>query len=440
MIPSARTILSLALPMAGEQFLIFGIALFDTALAGQLGVEHISAQIVVVRWVQFTSVIFSIMSVGGSILVAQTIGREDFDSANDVLSGSLLMALVSGLFVTAIAISFSSMLIGLMGVDTAVTALSLPYLQVMSLSFPLTFMLLSASGCIRGAGDARTPLIIIGLANFVHLFVALILVFGMEYGLQGIAYATIFSRGLGLVLFTVLLLRGMANLRLDRLIPRLESIREIWGVGKAVGGEQLALRLGQLVNLRLITTLGTQLLAAYTVVLNSLSLILLMGLGFMMASLTIIGQQVGADEDQFVYRTSWRMVYVAWAVMGGMSLLFFVVPAVNQLFTNNPDILHIANSGLRIILFGVIFEVVNQVLTGVLRGSGDTQSPMIITTVGHWLIRLPLILIFIHIFNLGLNGVWFAMIIEMAVRAVWNSKRVHTAFYMLSAKSKVYSH
>lgn len=424
---SNRRILSLVVPMTGEQFLIFGVALFDTAVAGGFGITELTAQSVVVRWVQFTTVIYNIMSVGGSILVAQAVGQERWDSADDFLVGSLALAALSGILLMALALVLSPLLVGVMGVEPAVVNLSVPYLSLMALSFPLNFALLSAAGCIRGAGDARTPLLVLGLANVVHVGATLILAVSLGMGLQGIALATLLSRVVGCIVMLFLLLRGVAGLRLTKIRPRLSVAREIWNVGSAVGGEQLALRLGQLVNLRLVALLGTELVAAYTVVVNSMSLILTVGQGFMGAALTITGQLVGAGMRRLVYSTGWRVQGLAWAVIGTLCVFFFLMPGVNRLFSSNADALDLAASGLRLVVFGALFEVVNQVMTGVLRGAGDTRYPMLMTTLGHWIIRMPLIAIFIAA-GLKLDSVWLAMLIEQAVRAVLNLRRFYAHF------------
>jgi Na+-driven multidrug efflux pump len=205
-------------------------------------------------------------------------------------------------------------------------------------------------------------------------------------------------------------------------------MRRIWQVGSAVGGEQLAVRLGQLVNLRLVALLGTQLAAAYTVATNTLSILLTVGLGFMAAALTIIGQLAGAAEYSRAHATCWRILYLGWTVVGGLSLAFFLFPQVNTLFSSNGAVLDIAALGLRVIIISVPFEMVNQVITGALRGFGDTRYPMILTAVGHWVIRLPLIAVLTGIAGLGLNGVWIAMIIETTVRAVLNLRRFNAIF------------
>ncbi|MCC6805011.1 MAG: MATE family efflux transporter [Anaerolineae bacterium] len=416
-------ILRLAVPMIGEQFLVFGIALFDTAVAGSLGIVAISAQSVVVRWVQFTTVIYNIMSVGGSILVAQAVGQKRLDHADNYLVGALTLSLAAGVALTLLVLLLSPALVGIMGVDASVIALGVPYLSLIAWSFPFNFLLLSAAGCVRGAGDARTPLLVLAAANVVHVILVITLVRDAGLGLQGIALATIISRLLGCAAFAFLLVRGVAGLKLARVQPSLPAMRNIWRVGSAVGGEQLALRLGQLVNLRLVATLGTQLVAAYSVVINTVSILLTIGIGFMAASLTIVGQLIGAGDAERVYTTGWRILYLGWGVVGSLCLLFFLYPHINALFASDPETLDIAALGLRVLLISVPFELVNQVITGALRGSGDTGYPMFLTALGHWVIRLPLIALLVGVGKMGLNGVWLAMIVETVVRAALNLRR-----------------
>lgn len=436
--PSSRRILGLALPMAGEHFLVFGILIFDTVLAGQLGVEELSAQTVVTQWIQLTSVIFNITAVGGSILVAQAIGRSDKTRANHVLSSALILALLTGGITASVIFAAGQFLFDVMGVAQVVNELGVPYLRLLALSIPLNFVLLSAAGCIRGTGDARTPLLIMAAANFVHVLLATILATGsgpiLELGLQGIAWASIISRGFGAFLVLGLLLKGISNLHLTWSKLDLKVMRGVLSVGNSVAGEQLAIRLGQLVNLRLVTGLGTVALAAYSVVLNSLSLILILGLGFMTATLTIIGQQVGAGKEQEIHVTGWRTLRLAWLAMGGMALLFLVWPHVTRLFSNDPATLAQAVAGLGIVLWGVPFESVNQVFTGGIRGAGDTRYPMLNTLFGHWFIRLPLIILLIGPLDFGLNGFWIAMVIEMLVRAILNVWRFRSKFWLYASE------
>ena len=102
-------------------------------------------------------------------------------------------------------------------------------------------------------------------------------------------------------------------------------------LGTPVGLEQLAIRGARLLQLRLVTELGVAALAAYAVTSHTLSIILMLGLGFLLASLTIIGQLTGAGQTEHIYSQRFgQLQRQAWFVMGGLALLFFAWPGRNS--------------------------------------------------------------------------------------------------------------
>ncbi len=418
MIARQRKTLPLALQMAAEQTLLYGVILFDAVLAGQLGVDPLAAQIVVARLVELTAVLFQVTAIGGSILVAQAIGRGDRSDAELTLRSASLLSLAVGCAVMLLVWAISPLLMALMGVPGSVEQLGTPYIRALSLALPLQFLLLSANGCLRGAGDARRPLLVMGLANGLHVVLSLLLVFALEAGLMGLALANFVSRLAGLLLLGFWLWRGTAALRWRGWQTSRRAMQGLMRLGTPVGLEQLAIRGARLLQLRLVTELGVAALAAYAVTSHTLSIILMLGLGFLLASLTIIGQLTGAGLTQHVYASAGQLQRQAWFVMGGLALLFFAWPGVTRLFSGDDVVRAAALPGLRLVLLAVPLEAINQVLTGALRGAGDTRYPMWVTVFGHWLVSLPLIILFTGVLGWGLQGVWSAMFLQMLVRAL----------------------
>ena len=413
-----RNTLPLALQMAAEQTLLYGVILFDAVLAGQLGVDPLAAQIVVARLVELTAVLFQVTAIGGSILVAQAIGRGDRSDAELTLRSASLLSLAVGFAVMLLVWAISPLLMTLMGVSGSVEQLGTPYMRALSLALPLQFLLLSANGCLRGAGDARRPLLVMGLANGLHVVLALLLVFALEAGLMGLALANFVSRVAGLLLLGFWLWRGTAALRWRGWQTSRRAMQGLMRLGTPVGLEQLAIRGARLLQLRLVTELGVAALAAYAVTSHTLSIILMLGLGFLLASLTFIGQLTGAGQTEHIYASAWQLQRQAWFVMGGLALLFFAWPGVTRLFSTDEVVRAAALPGLRLVLLAVPLEAINQVLTGALRGAGDTRYPMWVTVFGHWLVSLPLIVLFTGVLGWGLQGVWSAMFLQMLVRAL----------------------
>ena len=404
--------------MAAEQTLLYGVILFDAVLAGQLGVDPLAAQIVVARLVELTAVLFQVTAIGGSILVAQAIGRGDRSDAELTLRSASLLSLAVGFAVMLLVWAISPLLMTLMGVSGSVEQLGTPYMRALSLALPLQFLLLSANGCLRGAGDARRPLLVMGLANGLHVVLSLLLVFALEAGLMGLALANFVSRVAGLLILGFWLWRGTAALRWRGWQTSRRAMQGLMRLGTPVGLEQLAIRGARLLQLRLVTELGVAALAAYAVTSHTLSIILMLGLGFLLASLTLIGQLTGAGLTQHIYASAWQLQRQAWFVMGGLALLFFAWPGVTRLFSSDEVVRAAALPGLRLVLLAVPLEAINQVLTGALRGAGDTRYPMWVTVFGHWLVSLPLIVLFTGVLGWGLQGVWSAMFLQILVRAL----------------------
>ena len=404
--------------MAAEQTLLYGVILFDAVLAGQLGVDPLAAQIVVARLVELTAVLFQVTAIGGSILVAQAIGRGDRSDAELTLRSASLLSLAVGCAVMLLVWAISPLLMTLMGVSGSVEQLGTPYMRALSLALPLQFLLLSANGCLRGAGDARRPLLVMGLANGLHVVLSLLLVFALGAGLMGLALANFVSRVAGLLLLGFWLWRGTAALRWRGWQTSRRAMQGLMRLGTPVGLEQLAIRGARLLQLRLVTELGVAALAAYAVTSHTLSIILMLGLGFLLASLTLIGQLTGAGLTQHIYASAGQLQRQAWFVMGGLALLFFAWPGVTRLFSADEVVRAAALPGLRLVLLAVPLEAINQVLTGALRGAGDTRYPMWVTIFGHWLVSLPLIVLFTGVLGWGLQGVWSAMFLQMLVRAL----------------------
>lgn len=427
-VPQRRT-LSLALQMAAEQLLLYGVILFDAVLAGQMGVDPLAAQVVVARLVAMTAVLFQVTAIGGSILVAQAIGRGDEAEAELTLRSAALLSLAVGFAVMLLFQAFSPQLMALMGVPAAVGQLGAPYLRALSLALPLQFLLLGANGCLRGAGDARRPLLVMGLANGLHVVLALLLVFGAGAGLPGLALANFVSRAAGLLLLGFWLWRGTAALRWRGWRTSWLAMRRVLHLGTPVGLEMLAIRGAQLLQLRLVAELGVTALAAWAVTSHTLSIILMPGLGFLLAALTVIGQLTGAGQTRHIYASAWQLQRQAWWVMGGLALLFFALPGITRLFSGDEVVRAAALPGLRLVLLAVPLEAINQVLTGALRGAGDTRFPMWVTALGHWLISLPLIVVFVGVAGWGVTGVWLALALQMLVRALLNVWRFRQRYH-----------
>jgi putative MATE family efflux protein len=426
-------VLALALPAVGEQFLNLLVGLVDTFLVGHLAsssaalLGYGSAQALAavgisgyVVWAVTT--LFIATAVGATALIARATGAGHFAEANSVVRQALLLGALMGLIgMVAIAI-FAHPMMDVLGAPPDVLPLAVGYLRITSFSMILAALLFVGTAVLRGAGDTRTPLYLMGVVNVINMLVAWLLVNGQlgfpVLGVRGSAWGAAIARGIGGLLVLAILVRGRSSLKLDRL-PRPDRVmlRRLFVVGLPSGGEQLAFQLALMIYAGFITKLGTVAFAAHNTVLNIESVSFLPGAGFATAATTLVGQSLGANDAARARRSGYEAFLQGAIFMTIMGVLFILMPHwMISLMVGDPAVIAAGVTPLRIV--GVIQPLLaaNFVFSGALRGAGDTRFPLWIKLFSPWLLRLPLAWFLIP--WIGLTGAWVALSFDLATQGV----------------------
>ncbi|MGL4641804.1 MAG: MATE family efflux transporter, partial [Cetobacterium sp.] len=159
--------------------------------------------------------------------------------------------------------------------------------------------------------------------------------------------------------------------------------------------------------------------AAHKIALTAESFSFNLGLGFSVAGTALVGQHLGAKKYQDAKKAGYLNMFLAMFVMTAFGFIFMVFPKfVISMFTKEQNIVPMASSALRIVSIAQPILAVSMVLSGALRGAGDTKSVLWITSLGMFLIRIPMTYLFLYVFNFGLNGAWMVMIIDLTYRGI----------------------
>jgi MATE family multidrug resistance protein len=420
-----KEILHLAMPAVVEQLIRFSSGIVDTFLMGHLGAAPLailgfSNQLFLLGTVWISPVI-----VGSGVLAAQAIGRGDRKGAHRVLGQAIWLSVGLGIGLLCIGMVFAPQALNLIGAQDPVVRQGTAFLRLLFLNMPLFFLVFVVNSCLRGAGDTRTPMLIVLFEMIVRVFSATVLVNGLfgfpHIGTQGVPVGAILGQLSGFIALLYWMGRRRLAFNLKEISWAIDrpTIIAILRLGIPSGGEQLALRLGQAVNIRVLAGLGTIGYAAYLVGFNAISVALTVGVGFTVAATTIVGQTIGAGNPQAARNGAIQTWVMAMIAMGfiGVGLAVGVREILN-IFTNDQRVISLAILPLQLVAIVLPAEATNQTLSGAFRGLGDTRWPFLITTVGNWLLRLPLTLILIS--NYGLLGAWYAVMIEISIRALLN--------------------
>jgi len=403
-----------------------GLWAVDTAMVGRLGSEALSA--VGLGGQIYWTLLYACgaLGTGAFALVARNVGAGDSSSSREVTATSIGLAALIGLSLTFIVRWLTRAVFRAAGIPGSVSSGALLYVDIVS--WPAVFMSVSWIGnsIIRATGNTRVPLYITGAVNVFNLVADYGLIFGRlgmpALGMPGAAWASAAAQILGGLLTAGYLMYREASARLDlrRVFAwRKDLVVQLARLSVPAGLEGLLMDGARAANLLIIGSLGTVSVAAHQTTAVAESLSFMPGFGFAVASGVVAGQCLGAgrpDEARRGIRAAWA---VAAVFMSLCAVLFVLIPArLIGLFTTDSDVVR---TGARLLVIAALaqpFIATTEVLTGGLRGAGDTKSPLWITALGAWGVRFPVTWLAIRVWGFPVSAAWWAMVAEWAVRSV----------------------
>ena len=421
-----RNIIQLALPAVAENLLVTMVFIVNTLLIGRLkDPAALAAVSLGGLFLNVANQLFSAVSVATTALVAHAWGAEDYERARRIAAQSVIIAVVFALVTTLILWPLATPLLELMGASERAVELGTTYMHVILFTSLLGFPMLVLNGIMRGAGDTQTPMAITLIMNIWNVLVAAALVFGAgpvpALGLTGAAVGTASARLMGGILALGLIMGGHRFLRVrlrDILQIDRQLIAHIVRLSLPGAGDSVLTRLGFILFMRIVSALGEVPLAAHQIAINVESLSFMPGHGLSVASTTLVGQSLGAEEPDLAEQSIRTAMRFSLAVMGTVGVIFAVFgPSLAALFGSTPDVLLLAGSAVRIGALEQLPIAVLMVISGSLRGAGDMRTPMYATLVGTLLFRVPIVYVFAIVFGWGLNGVWLGTAADWTARA-----------------------
>jgi putative MATE family efflux protein len=283
-------------------------------------------------------------------------------------------------------------------------------------------------------------LVVMAIVNAVNMAVSYALCTGLgplpELGWTGIALGTAIGHLCGATILLVLLAGGRAgfHLRPSALRPDFDLIRRILRIGVPGGFDVVLVSICHLIYLRIVLSLGDVAAAAHGVAIQVEALGYMPGGAFQISAATMAGQYLGARDLVRARHSVVMACAVASTIMVAAGAFFFVAATPLASFFlggRSGEVVPLAAQLLRIVAFAMVPLAVVMVLTGALRGAGDTRWPLVLNLVGVVLVRVPLALFLAHdavslpLFDaaftgagLGIVGAWYAAVIDIAARAL----------------------
>lgn len=425
--------LRLALPVIAAEIGWISMGLVDTVMVSPLGAAAIGA-------VGMGSILYmAVMMAGfGTLLaldtfISQSCGAGRIDDCHRWLFAGMQLALFLTILLTGLSVGLIALL-PRFGLHPDVLALIRPYLTHLLWSTPPLLAYAVFRRYLQAMHIVRPVMYGLLFANAINAAANWLLIRGHlgfpALGVVGAAYATVFSRlALAVFLLGVIIYRERDRPSGLHDVPFTLDPRRMWAIvrlGLPAAGQTL-LEVGVFAAASaLAARIAPAALAAHQIVLNIVGFVFMIPFGFGSAAAVRVGHAIGRGDLRGAQVAGWMALALATLTMLTSATLFAVLPEwLVRLFTSDAGVIRVGVGLLYVAAVFQIFDGVQAVATGALRGLGNTHTPMVVNFMGHWIIGLPTAYLLCFHYDWGVQGLWMGLaagliITGAALLGVWH--------------------
>ncbi|UNG02183.1 MATE family efflux transporter [Bacillus altitudinis] len=409
-------------------YMLMGSA--DTLMLSQYSDNSVAAVGVSNQLLNLLIVMFSFITTGTTIVIAQLLGAGRKQEATQVayvsLGTNFLISFVISLLMFVLAVPILHM----MGLSSELMPDATVFLQIVGLLSFIQALIMTYSAILKSYGFTRdTMYVTIGM-NLLNVAGNYLVIFGPfgfpVLGVMGVALSTSFARLIGLTAM-ILIVRHRIGLQFSlkqMFYIQRTHLKKLLKIGIPSAGEQLSYNGSQMIITLFITFMGTQALAAKVYTQNLMMFIMLFGAAISQGTQILIGRLIGAKEFDAAYRRCMKSLY--WAI--AISLLSSTALSLSSthlltFFTSNSEIIQIASL---LLILTIILEPgrsFNMVIINSLRAAGDAKFPVYMAMISMWGIGLPIAYLLGIQLEMGLIGVWISFIVDEWIRGIFMYRR-----------------
>jgi putative MATE family efflux protein len=419
------SLVALAWPIFVEQGLRILIGTVDTLMVSHISDDAVAALGVATQVVVLSLIVFNFIGIGSSVVITHHLGAGDRPGADRIAKAALGVNTWIGLLVSVCVASFAAPLLGLLQLPASLLPYARPFLTLMGGTLFLEAQNIAMASVLRAHGHTRGVMLVTGFQNVLNVIGNCLVLFGLfgvpRLGVPGVALSGIVSR---LVCFFALrrLVERETGVRLrarDYVTFSLDPLRRILRIGLPAAGENLSYWLALMTVTSFASRMGEAQLAAFAYSRQITVWAILFSISIGLGTEILIGHLIGAGQFERAYAellASLRKgVIFAASVSTALAL---AAPYLLSFFTQDPAILASAVLLQRLSILLEIGRVFNVVVIYGLRATGDARYPLLMGAFSVWGVWVPLAWLLGSHYQLGLAGIWLAMICDEWLRGL----------------------
>lgn len=410
--PMMKQLILLALPVIGSSFMTMAYNFINMIFVGRLGSDAVAAVGSAGFFMHFGWGLSSLLTVGAGIKVSHAIGSGDSQLAKSYVRSGIL-AIIGLAFIYYVILIFArNVLIGLIQLNnTGIEHAASGYLLLIGLCIPFSFQNLFFTSVFIGSGDSKSPFRINATALAINILLDYLLIFQAKMGINGAALGTIISQAIGTFMFYIKL-NGSASLKPIGTDFQSSLLKNILRMGVSTTFQRVSFTIVAIFMARIISNWGASAIAVQKVGIQIEAISFMTAGGFLSALSTISGIAFGAGD----YRKQWqafRSGMLLAFVLGTVTSVIIIIFAkpLFSIFLSDPESVEMGREYLVILGFSQLFMVMELMATGAFFGWGKPNIPAI-TGIALTVLRIPMALAFISLWQNALSSVWWSISIS----------------------------
>ena len=332
------------------------------------------------------------IATGAGIVVSQSYGARDRKGLTEAIGNCIALSAIASVIIMVVGPLISMPMLKLLGTPESIIYWCADYLNIYFWGIVGFFFYNMLSGVLRGLGDSLSALGFLLVAAVLNVILDIVFVGNFAMGVAGVSLATVISQGISAILCYLKLVKMSQHFDLSlktmKLIPAMAG--RILRIGIPSGITQAIMATAGMVVLNLTNAMGEVVIACNVIVMRVDGFAMMPNLTFGQAMSVYTGQNVGAGKYDRVglgVRHGGRMAFLFSAAITVILLIFS--PTLFGFFTDTPELIALATKMIRLMAVGYICMSITQVLGGVMRGAGDTVTPMWVSITQTIILRVP---------------------------------------------------
>lgn len=327
---------------------------------------------------------FTGISLGANVVISRYTGRKDKENAENAAHTAILVAVISGFFILVLGQCIARITLEMMSVPDDCLDMAVLYLRVYLCGMPVIFLYNFEAAIFQSQGDTKTPLMCLIISGIVNVILNLFFVIVIGMTVNGVALATVISNGISSMLLFAFLLKGKTPLTIEKQRFRIHAdlLKEMLQIGLPAGLQGMVFSISNILIQSAVNSLGTDVVAGSSAAGNLEIIGYFVVNSFSQACTTIIGQNFGANQPERCHKTLMISLIESWIVGGTVSFLIIIFgKQLLRLFNSDPNVIAF---GYQRLFWILSFEVINgtiDIISGAMRGYGESLTPALIALV-----------------------------------------------------------